>query len=127
MSFTAIIGLCVTALAFIVMLRGYRPEYALLASICLSCILLIFGIAKSAEIVDCVKELSGKSGIDGQNISLMFKALGVCYLTGIAKDICTDCGQTALGDRVDFIGKITITALSIPLIIEVLSLITDLL
>ena len=56
---------------------------------------------------------------------MIFKALGVCYITQIGKDVCNDCGETALAEKVDLAGKITIAAMSIGLITQVVEIILE--
>ena len=60
------------------------------------------------------------------NIKTIFKTLGVCYITQIGRDVCNDCGETALGDKVDLAGKIIIAAMSLNIITQVLEMITEL-
>ena len=45
----------------------------------------------------------------------------------IAKDVCADSGQTALSDRIDFIGKVTVVAMSLPLLMQIIGIVTQLL
>lgn len=123
----ALIALALIALALITLLKQYRPEFALLASVTSACILLIFGISKSGEIISAVRAMTERAGIEEQNVMLVLKALGVCYIVQIAKDVCTDSGQTALGDRIDFVGKVTVIAMSLPLITQILSIVTQML
>lgn len=126
LSFTAVIALSLTALMLVVLLRQYRPEFALGVSLVCAALLLIYGVFKGSEIITAVRTLTAQTGIDEQNISLLLKALGICYITQAAKDICIDCGQSSLGDRVDFVGRITIASLSLPLIMQVVTVITEL-
>lgn len=123
----ALIALALISLALIMLLKQYRPEFALLASIASALILLIYGIAKSGEIISAVREMTARAGIDEQNVMLVLKALGVCYIVQIAKDVCIDSGQTALGDRIDFIGKVTVISMSLPMLMQVLGIVTGLL
>ncbi len=127
LSVAAVVGISIIALSLIMLLKQYRPEFALLVSVITACILLFYAIGKSGEIINTVNSLADRAGIDQQNIRLIFKALGICYLVQIAKDICRDSGQTALADRVDFIGKITIVGLSVPLLLQIVTMITELL
>ncbi|MBQ7129363.1 MAG: stage III sporulation protein AD, partial [Clostridia bacterium] len=39
--------------------------------------------------------------------------------------VCNDCGETALGDKVDLAGKIAIASLSIPIATQVLELVLE--
>lgn len=123
----ALIALVLISLALILLLKQYRPEFALLASVTSALILLIYGIAKAGEIISAVRSLTERAGIDEQNVMLVLKALGICYIVQIAKDVCADSGQTALSDRIDFIGKVTVVAMSLPLLMQIIGIVTQLL
>lgn len=123
----ALIALVLISLALIMLLKQYRPEFALLASVTSALILLIYGIAKASEIISAVRSLTERAGIDEQNVMLVLKALGICYIVQIAKDVCADSGQTALSDRIDFIGKVTVIAMSLPLLMQIIGIVTQLL
>ena len=74
-----------------------------------------------------MRSLTERAGIDEQNVMLVLKALGICYIVQIAKDVCADSGQTALSDRIDFIGKVTVVAMSLPLLTQIIGIVTQLL
>ena len=122
-----LIAIALISLALIMLLKQYRPELALLASVASALILLIYGVAKSGEIISAVRAMTEQAGIDEQNVMLVLKALGICYIVQIAKDICADSGQTALADRIDFIGKVTVVAMSLPMLTQILGIVTQLL
>ena len=127
MGICALIALVLISLTLILLLKQYRPEFALLASVTSALILLIYGIAKAGEIISAVRSLTERAGIDEQNVMLVLKALGICYIVQIAKDVCADSGQTALSDRIDFIGKVTVVAMSLPLLMQIIGIVTQLL
>ena len=127
MGICALIALVLISLALILLLKQYRPEFALLASVTSALILLIYGIAKAGEIISAVRSLTERAGIDEQNVMLVLKALGICYIVQIAKDVCADSGQTALSDRIDFIGKVTVVAMSLPMLMQIIGIVTQLL
>ena len=127
LSICALIALVLISLALILLLKQYRPEFALLASVTSALILLIYGITKAGEIISAVRSLTERAGIDEQNVMLVLKALGICYIVQIAKDVCADSGQTALSDRIDFIGKVTVVAMSLPLLTQIIGVVTQLL
>ena len=127
MGICALIALVLISLALILLLKQYRPEFALLASVTSALILLIYGIAKAGEIISAVRSLTERAGIDEQNVMLVLKALGIFYIVQIAKDVCADSGQTALSDRIDFIGKVTVVAMSLPLLTQIIGIVTQLL
>ena len=88
---------------------------------------LLFIIGNSVGIFNMISEFSQNAGMDEAHIKLIFKALGICYITRLACDVCKDSGETALASKVDLAGRITIAALSLPLITALLQTVTTLL
>ena len=58
-----------------------------------------------------------------EDISIVFKAMGISLLTGFVNDIATDSGNKALANQIVFAGKIAIVALALPIFIQVMELI----
>ena len=56
------------------------------------------------------------SGIDSELLVTVIKAMGVCYITGFASDICRDFGQTSLAGKIELAGKITVVLINVPTI-----------
>lgn len=125
MNIAAIIGVALVSVSLIVLLRKNAPEFAVPVSVIASMIILIVSVVFASDVFSKIEEISGASAVSEENIKIIFKALGVCYITQLGKDVCNDCGETALGDKVDLAGKITIAAMSLGIITQVLEIITE--
>lgn len=125
MNIGAIVGIALVSSAIIVLLRKNAPEFAIPVSVVTSLIILTVSIIFGSDIFKKISELVQMSSVSGENIKIIFKALGICYITQIGKDVCKDCGETAIGDKVDLAGKIAVAALSIPIVTQVLEILTE--
>lgn len=79
------------------------------------------GLALGGYIVSCfipiteyLKSLVNENG--GEHFEILFKAVGVSLICRIASDICRDCGESSLASKVELAGKLSIVALSLPLV-----------
>ena len=59
--------------------------------------------------------------------SIMLRALGIAILCRICTDVCRDCGETTIAGGVEMAGKITILALSLPMVEKIISYAQELL
>lgn len=111
----AIIGLAIVTTAICILIKQYRPEFAMVASLC--CGALIFGliILNLTPAFDTIRELMDRLNLDNQYTRTIIKALGVCYITQLAADTCRDADQTAIAGKVELAGKVMIILLSLPL------------
>lgn len=121
-----IFGITLAAVSVIVLLRQIRPEYELLLSVATVILLIIFTFTGLGDVISMVSDLCSGANIDGETLKIVLKAVGVCFLCRGVRDICADCGQSALAEKVETAGRITITVLSLPLLWQVVGLITQL-
>lgn len=115
-----IIGIGLSALIIIVLLKQYKPEFAIYASMVAGILIISLVIGKVAGIVDILKNISAKSSVNNEFIILLIKITGIAILTEYAVSICKDAGENAIATKVDFGGKIVIMSMSIPIISSLL-------
>ncbi|MBQ2676608.1 MAG: stage III sporulation protein AD [Clostridia bacterium] len=127
MSMTVIIGFSIISAALIVLIKQYKPEFAVPLSVIATAIVLILTIVQSTDIITLIDQMTSQTSIDKGSIKLLIKALGICYITQLAADTCKDSGETSLASRVELAGKITVAVMSLPLITNVLDIIAKLL
>lgn len=125
MNISSIVGVALVCASLVVLIRKYASEFAVPMSVISSMIILLISIVFASSLFDKIEEIADNSSISSQNLKVIFKALGVCYITQIGKDVCKDCGESAIADKVDLAGKITIAAMSLSLVSEVLSIILE--
>ncbi len=115
----AFLGLAIIACFLVIFLRQYKPEYALLVALLASTFLLVWILDDMIRIIGEIRSLFTKANIPTEYLAVVFKALGICYLTQFATDLCKDFGQNALAGKVELIGKIAVFLLSLPVMQQV--------
>jgi stage III sporulation protein AD len=126
MDMIALIGIGIIAAILAVMLRKTNPEMAIVISLAASILILFIIITKAVPIIDEIRTMIQSAGINIEFGSVLFKALGICFLTQFAADSCADAGEKAMGSKIELAGKISIVALSLPLFKEIMSFVTSL-
>lgn len=116
MEITKIIGVAFIAVFIILLLKQYKPEYAIQISIVAGIIILFFAVSKLTVIIDLLKSLSTKIDLNLDFFTILLKITGIAYLSEFACNICKDAGETAIASKVELTGRILIIALSIPII-----------
>lgn len=120
MEVVKIIGIAITALIIIIILKQYRPEFAIYVSLIAGTIILFFVFDKLEGIMNLLNSLSSVSGVNGQFLSILIKITGIAFLTEFAVSICNDSGESAIANKVDLGGKVVIISMSIPIISSLL-------
>ena len=78
-------------------------------------IVLFHSVAFVKDIISVFEDLFTLSGIDDMYLTVLFKALGICYVVQLASDYCKDCGENALASQVTLAGKLAMLSVSLPL------------
>ncbi len=121
-----IAGIGIVAAGLIIIFKQYRPEFAFGTALAFGIILLIYSIILFTDIFDEIKGLTEISGIGSENFKILFRCLGICFITKTASEICSDCGQNSVATKIDFAGKTTILLSAIPLYSEITDIIKNL-
>ena len=120
MDIIKIIGIGFTALIVIILLKQYKPEFAVYVSLIAGAITLFLVFSKLDGIIDLLQSLANTAGVNSQFLSILIKITGIAVLTEFAVSICNDSGESAIASKVDLGGKVIIISLSIPIISSLL-------
>jgi stage III sporulation protein AD len=121
----AIIGVIAVMLA-VIFKKGNHEEYSVYVSIAACFVILLFyGIGKLEVILDTVNRLQGYIKINKSYIEVLVKIIGITYITEFAASLCKDSGYQAISEQVELVGKLTILAISMPILLALLDTITN--
>ena len=122
-----IIGIGIIAVILIIILKQYKPEFAIYISIIAGVIILIMSIQKMEEIITLIRSISEKAGVNGKFLSIILKITGIAILSEFAISICKDSGESAIASKVEMGSKVIIIWMSIPIISSLLELMVNIL
>lgn len=120
MEIIKIIGIGLISLIIIIILKQYKPEFAIYVSLVAGVLILTMSFAEFAGIISLLKNISNRTSINNQFILLLLKITGIAILTEFAVSMCKDAGESAIGSKIDIGGKIMIISISIPIITSLL-------
>ncbi|NLO10186.1 MAG: stage III sporulation protein AD [Clostridiales bacterium] len=119
----AVIGIIAVLMA--ITFKKGREEYSLYISIAACFIVLLLGIGKLEIILDTISRLQGYIKINKAYIDILFKIIGITYVTEFAASLCKDSGYQAIGEQVELVGKLSILAISMPILLALLDTINN--
>ena len=105
-----------------VVVKQYKPEYAMVVSLAATAIILLSVVSVIIPIVSELRNMMDDVAIDYKYITVLIKAVGICYITQFASDTCRDAGQIAISNKIELAGKIAICLSAIPLYKDLISL-----
>ena len=122
-----IIGIGLLALIIIVILKQYKPEFAIYVSMIAGVLILVLAIQKLTGIINLLQSLANKTYINKSFLSILLKITGIAFITEFAVSICSDAGEKAIASKIEIGSKVIIIAMSIPIITSLLELVTEIL
>ena len=109
------------AVIVISIIKTYKPELAVAASLCAGIILLYYIIESLGYGFDYITRL-----YDGLSYGIILKVLGIAYITEFAVALCQDAGERSVAGKIELAGKIAIFFAAIPVFTSLLDLLDSL-
>ena len=122
-----IIGIGLLALIIIVILKQYKPEFAIYVSMVAGVLILVLSIQKLTGIINLLQSLANKTYINKSFLSILRKITGIAFITEFAVSICSDAGEKAIASKIEIGSKVIIIAMSLPIITSLLELVIEIL
>ena len=122
-----IIGIGLIALVIIIILKQYRPEFAIYISLLTGVLILLLVMDKLTGIINLLQSMANKTSINSTFLMLLIKITGIAFLSEFAVSICKDSGEAAIASKIEIGTKIIIISMSIPIISSLLEIIVKVL
>lgn len=119
----AIIG--ITAVLMAIMFKKGKEEYSLYISIGACILIVITGIGKFDVILDSINRMQNYIRINSTYVEMLVKIIGITYVTEISAALCKDTGYQAVGEQIELVGKLTVLAVSMPILLALLETINN--
>ena len=89
-----------------------------------TCLLIVFySITKVSGIFELLNTLSAYLSDQKDYFRILLKIIGITYVAEFAGNICKDAGYSSVAGQIEIFGKISILAISSPIILALLELI----
>lgn len=119
MELSKLIAVALLGTTLSILLRRDKPEMSLFIGLITGISIFLFAIYKLSFIMDTLKNLGSKVNINYMYISTIVKIVGISYLMEFAINICKDAGETAIGTKLEFGGKVIILTLTFPILLSI--------
>ena len=119
----SVIAIIATILA--VTIKSEKPEISLIIGLVTGVMILIFLMSYLIGIIQTVKEISDNIELDLSFVNIVLKIIAIAYISEFSSNICKDAGENAIASKVELAGKILILFSSMPIILSLLKLLSD--
>ena len=107
------------AAAFALLLKKYNPEMALMTSVITGVIVFAVILSSLSPAISLINRLSSLAGPAGENVGILLKSIGICYICRFSADSCADAGQSALAGKIELAGRVAVVLLCLPILEEI--------
>lgn len=122
-----IAGLGIVATVLIIILRSFRPEFAIYISIVTGIIIFSIIIHHLVYVIDILRDLSLKANLEITFFTIILKIIGTAYIVEFSSQICRDAGESSIAMKIELAGKVVIMVLAIPILLALMDLVTKIL
>ena len=106
-----IIGIALIALIIIILLKQYRPEFAVYISLLTGVLILVLVMDQLAGIISLLQSLANKTSVNMTFLSLLIKITGIAFLSEFAVSICKVSGEGAIASKIEIGSNIVIISM----------------
>ena len=96
-----VIGIGLISLVIIVILKQYKPEYAIYVSMAAGVLILMFSVEKITNIINLLQNYASKTYINQKFLEILLKITGIAFITEFAVSICSDAGEKAIASKIE--------------------------
>ena len=119
------IGLISCVAAMIV--RPVRSDCSIIIGIAGGLIIIAMIINYFTGIISTLKDIIGITGLNSSIYTILLKIIAIGYLIDFSAGICSETGNSWLGDKIILGGKVVIMVMALPIITNILNIIMELL
>ena len=114
----AVLGIAAVALA--VQLNPLKQEYSIYLILTAGIVIAFLGMSRLELILETAKTIGSYINVKNVYLGTLLKMVGITYIAEFASGICKDAGFSALGTQVEMFGKLSILAVSAPVLLALL-------
>ena len=101
MDIIKIIGIGFIAVIIIIILKQYKPEFAIYVSLAAGILILGMTFDTISQIVGVINDYTNKASINNKFVIVLLKITGIAILAEFATSICKDAGESAIATKID--------------------------
>lgn len=106
-------------------LRQLKSPFAEVISLATCLLIIFYSLIKLSGVFGMINTFS--SYFEGQKdyFRILLKIIGITYLADFSANICRDAGYSSIAGQIEIFGKISILAISSPIILALLEAVYD--
>lgn len=112
----------ITAVLLAVQMKSMKGEYGTYLAAAAGCFIFFYGVSKMQTIFDAIRRVQGMIQVNQIYLTTLLKMTGITYIAEFSSGICKDAGYGAIGNQIEIFGKLSILAVSMPIVLALLEM-----
>ncbi len=101
-------------------LKQVKSPYAETVSLATCLLIIFFSLSRLSSVFELINTIGGYFAEQKDYFRILLKIIGITYVADFASNICKDAGYSAIAGQIEIFGKISILAISSPIILALL-------
>ncbi len=120
MNFAGVMLFGIASALLAVLLGQIKGEYSVYIILAAGIFLFVFILSRMNTVISAVNQMKSYIHFEDAYINILIKIVGISYLTQFSADLCRDCGYHLLANQLQIFGKISVLAVSMPVVLSLL-------
>ena len=114
----ACLGICGVLLSMV--LKQHKSPLAELISLAVCLLIIFYSLLKLSSVFELINEIGSYVMAQQHYFRILLKIIGITYVADFSANICRDAGYGAIAGQIEIFGKISVLAVSTPIIMALL-------
>ena len=110
-----------------IQIKSIRSEISIVIMIIASIMLSMYGLTKMKEILSVFETIKSYTKIPKSYYEIILKLIGISFVCEFTSNICKDAGSTSIAKQIEWIGKLSILIVGLPVLQSLFQMIQNLL
>lgn len=99
------------------LLKEMKSTFAAMISFATCVLIAFYGLCRLEFVVDMIASMEQYISLKTAWFQILLKITGITYLADFSSNLCKDAGYSAIAGQIEIFGKISILAISSPIIL----------
>lgn len=113
-----VLGIASALLA--VELKGLKGEYGVYLVAAVGLVIFFYGVTKLKTVIETIRQVQAYIRLNRMYLEALLKMIGITYIVEFSSGICKDAGYGSLGSQIEIFGKLSVLAVSMPILLALL-------
>lgn len=111
----AVLG--ITGILLSLFLKETKPQFAIFVSLGTCMLILFCAVEKLLYLTETLETIRGYANLKSAWFETLLKIVGITYVADFSAGLCRDAGHGAVAGQIELFGKISVLALSSPVLL----------